>query len=324
MEELLQGLNDESLMVREINYSLIQETAEPLLKQVLEKYNPYLLLRCFCTLTDYPGTVTSLAVNFDSQTLANGSYKDHTIKISDLNSDELRNTLSLKGCLLAFSRDGQTIASTDGICISGQDKSIKIWDLSRGELKTTIKEKDPVYGLVFSPDGQTLAIRKEFNINLWDLRSGELKATIKGNFAGCIYVFAFSPDSQTLAIGSSNYSDEPKIQDTIGLWDLNSGKLKTSLRGHQVFLFANIPYTSSISALAFSPDGQTLASGAYIATGNYGESIKIWDLNSGGVKTTIKENSREPVTTLAFSPNGQTLAIGGHKKIIFWPPRSKK
>ncbi|NET62645.1 MAG: hypothetical protein F6K47_43115 [Symploca sp. SIO2E6] len=42
------------------------------------------------------------------------------------------------------------------------------------------------------------------------------------------------------------------------------------------------------------------------------------------MKTTIKENSREPVTTLAFSPNGQTLAIGGHKKIIFWNVGAKK
>ncbi|NEP12278.1 MAG: hypothetical protein F6K14_19135 [Symploca sp. SIO2C1] len=323
MEELLQGLNDQSLMVRGINYSLLQQTAEPLLKQLFEIYNPYLLLKCFCTLTEYPGTVTSLAFNFDSQTLTSDSYQDNTIKILGLNSEELRNILSLKGHLLAFSPDSQTIASASNICISGKEKSIKIWDLSSGELKTTIKEKDPVCGLVFSPDGQTLAIRKEFKINVRDLSSGELKATITNNL-GWISAFAFSPDSQTIAVGYSIDSDNTKIEDTIRLWDLRNDKLKTSLRGHRVFLFTGIPYQSSIEAFAFSPDGQTLASGAYIATGHRGESIKIWDLNSGGLKTTINEDSRDPVTTLAFSPNSQTLAIGGHKNITFWDVPTKE
>src|SRR5262249_25718583 len=57
-----------------------------------------------------------------------------------------------------------------------------------------------------------------------------------------LYV-AFSPDGKTLAVSSEK---DP----TIRLWDLATGKLRRTLKGHGRTVFA----------IAFSPDGQTLAS----------------------------------------------------------------
>jgi WD40 repeat protein len=63
---------------------------------------------------------------------------------------------------------------------------------------------------------------------------------------------AFSPDGKTLASGSRD--------ETIIIWDLNTGKRKQTLTGH----------TERVFSVAFSPDGEMLASGA----GD--DSIKIW------------------------------------------------
>jgi WD40 repeat protein len=57
-----------------------------------------------------------------------------------------------------------------------------------------------------------------------------------------------------------------------------------------------------ITTTAFTPDGETLA------TGCDDETIKIWDLGTGDLIEDIKCHSAP--WTLAFSPDGKILAIG--------------
>jgi WD40 repeat protein len=65
-------------------------------------------------------------------------------------------------------------------------------------------------------------------------------------------------------------------------------------------------------ATAFSPDGQTFASGDYRAT------IQLWDIRTEQQILTLNGHS-QPVYTIAFSPDGQTLASGsGDKTIKLW------
>ncbi|WP_414622747.1 WD40 repeat domain-containing protein, partial [Calothrix sp. CCY 0018] len=66
---------------------------------------------------------------------------------------------------------------------------------------------------------------------------------------------AFSPDGKTLASGSWDK--------TIKLWNISSGKIISTLDGHQ----------SYVNSVAFSPDGKTLASGSADKT------IKLWSLD---------------------------------------------
>ncbi len=61
-------------------------------------------------------------------------------------------------------------------------------------------------------------------------------------------------------------------------------------------------HTSSVSSVAFSPDGKTLASGSTWE-------IRLWDVETGQVKHTLTEHS-DRVYSVAFSPDGKTLASG--------------
>ncbi len=62
-------------------------------------------------------------------------------------------------------------------------------------------------------------------------------------------------------------------------------------------------HTGDVYAVAFSPDGRTLASGVLDMT------IKLWDVATGRELHTLAGHARE-VHSVAFSPDGRTLASG--------------
>ena len=76
------------------------------------------------------------------------------------------------------------------------------------------------------------------------------------------------------------------------------GRTVKTLRGH----------TNMLSCVAFSPDGRTLATGAYDNT------AKLWDAQTGALRATLEGHDRAVFVLgfqcLAFSPDGRTLATG--------------
>ena len=59
-----------------------------------------------------------------------------------------------------------------------------------------------------------------------------------------------------------------------------------------------------VKSVAFSPDGQTLASGSGDST------VRLWDVAAGTLRHTL-ENPGAGLYSVTFSPDGQTLATGG-------------
>ena len=128
----------------------------------------------------------------------------------------------------------------------------------------------------------------------------------------CIYTFtghsdtvntvAFSPDGQLLTSGSSDGS--------IKLWHLRDGRELMTLGGRRWFyrLF------NSVTSVAVSPDGTTLASGI-------NRNIKLWHLNEERELTTLRGHPGI-VEALGFSRDGQMLASGGSDGSIklWWLP----
>ena len=156
---------------------------------------------------------------------------------------------------------------------------------------------DLVPSVVFSPDGQTLAsASRDTTIRLWDPLTSAPKFLLIGH-TRTVNDIAFSPDGQTLASASRDT--------TIRLWDPLTGQHKTTLRAHTGLTYV------SFTAIAFSPHGETLATG-----GDYSDPvIRLWNIhNQENVRTFTGHTNR--ITSVAFSPDGQTLVSGSWDETV--------
>jgi len=205
---------------------------------------------------------------------------------------------------LAFSPDGTRLAIAGSTFSDRFVPFLKLWDIEKRELihgkavaGMVSHELDRVGCLGFSPDGKILAaVWNDARIRLFDGHTGELRTFLDTNLKpGSTYPrgIAFSPDSRTLVSEGEDYK-------TLVVWDLGEGEPVRRLKGH----------TGPINAVAFSGDGQWIASGASTAKHGVYEVI-LWDARTGRVKHTFPDLT-EWVHGVAFSPDSKTLiACGG-------------
>ena len=161
---------------------------------------------------------------------------------------------------VAFSPDESNLAFVSGnsIWIDDIETASRLTQLNGGYASS-------IKSLAYSPDGLVLAAGTGHGkAQFWDVKSGRLLYSLTLHApASAVDTLTYSPDGNILASGT---------KDEIKLWDVK-------IRGHLATLQDR---KHRIVALAFSPDGKTLASRAEH------DNIKLWEVATGKKLATLK------------------------------------
>jgi WD40 repeat protein len=258
--------------------------------------------------------ITSVAFSADDRSIFATNYaKPTTLTVTqwDIATGKGRRALTIQidseSDEDGLSRDARALAVINNAEGFKENNTITLWDVATAkQLHTLSGHGLKIDDVDFSADGRTLASGSDDQtIRLWDIATGkQLKMLINGD--ELFGVVAFSPNAKMLAsAGDNSPSGESQVGDTVNtieLWDATGGQVIQTLSRQKFWT----------SALAFSPDGRTLASASWDNT------ITLWDVASGKVLYTLSGHTEIP-DALAFSPDGRTLASGsGDNTVKLW------
>ena len=191
---------------------------------------------------------------------------------------------------LAFTSDGQTLITASGP--KGSDSNqLSHWRMSDGKRLATYPIHLGEIGVGMHVDlarsTNLVALAEGRWIRVLDLDSGVEKFRTQAPVKGWLEAVALSADGRVLAACSG--TDET----TIRLWDVASGQELGVLEGHRAYVIA----------LAFWPDGKTLASAGADQT------IRIWDVEEKRTLSVLRGHRAE-IHRLALLPVQNTLISG--------------
>jgi WD40 repeat protein len=186
---------------------------------------------------------------------------------------------------VGFTADSATLISW------GLDQMFRHWDVATAkEVRQTAVPAEDVYDVAFSRDGQMAAGaakgpgKDSTVVYLWNPATG--KEIHRWQVRGCVVdAMAYSPDGRTMAIAGKG-----EAATTIRL--LNTGDGKETKQWTD-------PTHWKILAVAFSPDGKTLASGS-------DRWLRLWDVATAEQRAVYKGH-QGPITSIAFAPDRKTL-----------------
>ena len=274
----------------------------------------------------------AMAVSPDASTIA---YEWFGLKLRNLTTGE---DTELAGSPyqitnITYSSDGRMLAT------GGARGQVTIWDAESGgarELGTETDWSNRVMSLAFSPDGNTLASGHSNNVVIWDVVSGQQKLehyrTDHYHIPGTSV--AFSPDNVTVAVGFNGNSLTllNTMTGSVNDWGIYASSVAYSLDGSKIAcglsrglvvldaatgsVLRNFEgHENSVTSVAFSPEGDMVASGSWDGT------ILLWDLTSAPTPSappytppdfsgSLSLSAPDTVHSVAFSPDGATLASG--------------
>ena len=264
------------------------------------------------------------------------AYADYTTRIFETSSGNLISELAGHTAPVLetfFSKDQQRLFT------SGSDGTVREWEVDSGELLRTVHAPFPSPAIVSSNLRQA-ATYGDAAVNLWELESGEITVKIPYTTTGTIGI-NFSPDGSVMRIGSvddgiiqlfDTESGTPLASYSLGTVSPTNGNfspdgnrlVQPAMDGVARVLAPldsrpdaksdELSHDSLVGFVDYSPDGR------YMATASYDKTVKVWDVESGALLSTLTGNTA-PVNGVSFSPDGKRVisrAVDGAHRIWEW------
>ena len=292
-----------------------------------------------------------LEVAFSRTGLLASASRDRTIRLWNTQGQHLR---TLRGhtdfvTSVAFASTGELVSGS-------RDGTVRSWNPETGSgLRVFRGHTGHVHQVAVSVNGMLASPSADQTVRLWDLHTGQPLGTLDENM-DVVRVAAFSSDGLRLASGDE--SGEVVLWSWRGEYNLevltNLRTVITDFTYEDTF----VEQEEAVTALAFSPDGESLTSGGYnrtinsrtittgqsrrpitghtlsvtsvafssdgrlLASSSVDESIRLWSRNGRHLRTLTTAHAGG-VESVVFSPDDLFLASGGRDNTVrLWDPET--